>query len=78
MNHYGKYLPFAGNPVKYQVADIEMLFMKKERLEKELRELDALISKKEKEFSEFIPDDWTSEEILQAKEKANSNVIKCY
>ena len=52
--HYGHFLSWAGNPVKYQSQDIETLLIKKERLEKELRELEQLIEKKEKDFSLYI------------------------
>ena len=41
--HYGHFLSWAGNPVKYQSQDIETLLIKKERLEKELREIEQLI-----------------------------------
>ena len=68
--HYGHFLSWAGNPVKYQSQDIETLLIKKERLEKELRELEQLIEKKEKDFALYISEEWTDEEIQEAKEKA--------
>jgi hypothetical protein len=68
--HYGHFLSCAGNPVKYQSQDIETLLIKKERLEKELRELEQLIEKKEKDFALYISEEWTDEEIQEAKEKA--------
>lgn len=68
--HYGHFLSWAGNPVKYQSQDIETLLIKKERLEKEVRELEQLIKKKEKEFALYISEEWTDEEIQEAKEKA--------
>ncbi|MGC4130487.1 MAG: hypothetical protein QM564_13265 [Bergeyella sp.] len=71
MKHYGKYLPWAGNPVKYQSDEIENLLLKKQRLERELNELNYLIRNKESEFSELISADWSSEEIQEAKDKAN-------
>ena len=68
--HYGHFLFLFGNPVKYQSQDIETLLIKKERLEKELEKLVQLIEKKEKDFALYISEEWTDEEIQEAKEKA--------
>lgn len=69
MEHYGKYLIWAGNSVKYESFNIEILLLRKERLKKELKNLNNLIKEKEKEFTDLISKDWTKEEINEAKEK---------
>lgn len=69
MEHYGKYLIWAGNSVKDESFNIEILLLRKERLKKELQNLNNLIKEKEKEFTDLISKDWTIEEINEAKEK---------
>lgn len=70
MKHYGKFLSWAGNPVKYLSNDLELMYMRKERLEKELSDIILIIEGKEKEFLKVVQNDWTAEEIEEAKLKA--------
>lgn len=71
MKHYGKFLSWAGSPIKYLSNDIELLYLRKVELEKKLSALNNEINIKEREFSELIQNDWDEEEIAKAKEKAN-------
>mgnify|MGYP006995532078 CR=1 FL=1 len=72
MKHYGQFLAWAGNPIKYKSRDIELLYAEKETLKIRLRTLEKDIKEKEKEFAELIASDWNEEEIQEAKNKANS------
>lgn len=72
MKHYGKFLAYAGNPIKYKSDDIERLYMRKERLENELKQITYQIKEEERDFEKLIKDDWDSEEIEQAKIKAQN------
>ncbi|MCD0480435.1 hypothetical protein LPB90_18505 [Chryseobacterium sp. LC2016-29] len=69
-NHYGKFLPFAGKPVKYESNEIEIMIIRSQRLKKELDSLNIIIEGKEKDFKEFIAGEWTEEEIDEAKKKS--------
>ncbi|MCT2410052.1 hypothetical protein NZD88_21050 [Chryseobacterium antibioticum] len=70
MKHYGKYLPWAGSPVKYKSDDIERLLVKEERLKNDLLKLQSEIKIAEIDFEKMIKEDWTEDEIKEAKEKA--------
>ena len=67
MKHYGHFLPWAGRSVKYKADDIATLYSRKERLEQQLEELHDEITESEKEFREYIKDEWSEEEIQDAK-----------
>lgn len=69
MKHYGKFLNDAGRSVLTYSDDIEILFLRKEKLLHELKKLDDIINKEEKDFLNFIQSDWTNEEIQEAQEK---------
>lgn len=69
MKHYGKFLNDAGRGVLTYSDDIEILFLRKEKLLHELKKLDDIINKEEKDFLNFIQSDWTNEEIQEAQEK---------
>ena len=70
IRHYGQYLTFIGRIGKEESYRIESLLNQKKETLKKLRKLEAEIKEKEKDFYELIKNDWTSEEIEEAKEKA--------
>ena len=71
MKHYGKFLPFVGRPVEYRSNDIERLLGQKAELLSQLERLDEEIKEQEMAFIDFIKEEWTSEEIREAQEKAD-------
>lgn len=73
INHFGKFLNWAGSPIKMLSEDIEMLWYKKQRLENELFNLRKTIQMKENEFIEIVNLDWNENEIKEAKLKAFKN-----
>lgn len=77
MKHYGECLPFVGRSVEEKARDIARLQMRKERLEKELKNLRSEIKALERDFIDYIKDDWTEDEIISSKDKANRyNLMK--
>ena len=70
--HYGHFLSWAGNPVKYQSQDIETLLIKKERLEKELRELEQLIKKRKR----ILPYTYLKNGLMKKFKKLKKKHIK--
>ena len=70
IQHFGKFLDFAGRPVKEESSDIESLYYKEERLKKELAAVRQEIKEREEKFNNLIKNDWTPEEIEEAKKKA--------
>lgn len=73
IKHYGNYLAGAGKSVRYKSEDIESLLIKRKKLLEELEKLEINIKTLENEFSMYIEDEWTKEEINEAKEKAKLN-----
>lgn len=77
MKHYGEFLPFVGRSVEAKARDIATLQMRKERLEKELNNLRSEIKSLERDFMDYIKDDWTEDEIRISKDKASRyNLMK--
>lgn len=70
IQHFGKFLVFAGNPVKEESSRIESLYYKEERLKKELAAVRQEIKEREEKFNNLIKKDWTPEEIEKAKKAA--------
>lgn len=70
IQHFGKFLDFAGRPVKEESGDIESLYYREERLKKELAAVRREIKEREEKFNNLIKNDWTPEEIEEAKKKA--------
>lgn len=71
MKHYGKFLPFYGRPVECRSNDIERLMGQKAELLRQLERLNEEIKEQEMAFIDFIKEEWTSEEIREAQEKAD-------
>lgn len=77
MKHFGEFLSFAGRVIKKQAFDISLLMIKKERLQKELEQLDERIVEEEKELMYDVQKEWAPEEIQEAQqeaEKYNNNL----
>lgn len=70
IQHFGKFLVFAGNSVKEKSNDIENLYYREERLKRELAAVRREIKEREEKFNNLIKNDWKPEEIEEAKKKA--------
>jgi hypothetical protein len=70
MKHYGKYLPWAGSPIKYKSEEIERLMLREEQLKRDLLKVQNEIRAAESEFIKLANADWSNEEIEEAKKKA--------
>lgn len=53
-----------------KVNDIEILYLRKDRLERELTALNIQLEREESDFKLYISKDWTADEIEAAKERA--------
>ena len=70
IRHFGKFLAFAGNSIKEESNSIESLYYREKRLKKELAAVCQEIKEKEEKFNNLIKNDWTPEEIEEAKKAA--------
>lgn len=73
MKHYGTFLYDAGRSVKYKAEQIISLLCQVQELEQKIQYYKSKIEEEEKEFLEFIKDDWNEEEINSAKLQAGEN-----
>lgn len=67
IKHYGQFLSSAGKTVKTKSFDIEIRMIRIEKLKKNLKTEEDELRKMETEFYEFIKNDWSEEEISEAK-----------
>lgn len=70
MKHYGKFLFNIGREVKDRSSNIEDLLFRRNILKEKLKKLNEEIAEYENEFLNYIGDEWSAEEILDAKKEA--------
>ena len=70
MKHYGQFLPWAGRSVKYKTDDLVRLHLRREDLVNQLEQLHKEIDVQESEFEEYIRDEWSEEEVEEAKQRS--------
>ncbi|WP_028523190.1 hypothetical protein [Runella limosa] len=68
--HWLRFLPEAGRIIQGRAHEIEIKYLKLDRLKKELEEFEREILSLEDDYFEWVHNDWSSEEIEQAKNKA--------